>query len=355
MNDEKTELPSEHKKQKAAKEGNVGKSQEVVGFSALFLGLGTIFLLFPSVVERIKRIFSYTIELKFENFTIENMTNLALFIMQEGLIIVVPIFIILLIAAIASNVAQFGFLITLKTIIPKFSKLNAIKGIKNVISMKKLLDGLLITFKVLLALSISLLVFASFMRELPNIGLANLFTQLAWIKNKILILSGILLGLFALLAMVDFLIRRRQYINDLKMTKQEVKDEYKQLQGNPQIRARIRQTMRKMYSKNLLSNVSKASVVITNPTHYAVALKFIPYEDIAPIVVAKGTDLLAIRIKEIARKNNIPIREQKSLARELYRLVEIDDYIPEELFKAVSEIISSIEEITSQFNKKQNT
>lgn len=347
--DEKTELPSEYKKQKAREEGNVGKSQEVTGFLALFIGFGIIFLLLPYLGRRIQNLFVYVMNFNLNNFNDTEALNLAIFIITESIIIVAPIFLALLVAGIAGNVAQFGFLITIKTIIPKFSKINMITGFKNVISLRKLLDGFLITLKVSIALSLGFFVFIGFLKELPNVAFLNIFYQLVWLKDKALILGSILLILFFFMAALDFYIRRKQYITNLKMTKQEVKDEYKQLQGNPQIRARIRQTMRKMSSRKMLSNVAKATVVITNPTHYAVAIKFVLNEDIAPIVVAKGTDLLAIRIKEIAREHNIPIREQPQLARELYKSTEIDQYIPQELFKAVAKVLQTTEEIASQF------
>lgn len=211
-------------------------------------------------------------------------------------------------------------------------------------SLKKLLDGFLITLKVGIAFCLGFFVFISFIKELQNVAFLSMFKQLLWLKDKALILAGVLLVLFFFMAVVDYFIKKRQYINSLKMTKQEVKDEFKQLQGNPQIRARVRQTMRKMASSKMLSNVKNAKVVITNPTHYAVAIRFeIGDEIIPPTVVAKGTDLLAVRIKEIARQNNIPIREQKELARELYRLVEIDEFVPQNLMLALIRVLQTIE------------
>lgn len=341
--EERTELPSEYKQQKAREEGNVKKSAEVIGFLALLFGFGVIFALFPYLARRINNIFLSVMHFKLDDFTNSGMLNLAVFIISESLLLVAPIFLALIVVGIAGNVLQFGFIVTIKTIIPKFSKINMINGLKNMFSLKKLLDGFLITLKVGIALSLGLFIFMSFVKELQNVAFLSVFKQLLWLKDKALILAGALLVLFLFMAIVDYFVKKRQYIDNLKMTKQEVKDEFKNLQGNPQIRARIRQTMRKMASQKMLSNVKNAKVVITNPTHYAVAITFDLAEGIPPYVVAKGTDLLAIRIKDIARQHNIPIREQKELARELYRSVEIDEPIPRNLMLAIIRVLQTIE------------
>ncbi|MGX2982728.1 flagellar biosynthesis protein FlhB [Helicobacter sp. 23-1045] len=341
--EERTELPSEHKLQKAREEGNVKKSQEVVGFLALLFGFGAIFALLPYLAGRVRNLFILVMDFNLEDFDSGGMANLALSVIGESLLIVAPIFLALILVGIGGNILQFGFLVTIKTIIPKFSKINMINGLKNLFSAKKLLDGALITLKVGIALCLGFFIFATFLRELEGVAFLNIFKQLLWLKDKALILASALLVLFFFMAVVDYFVKRRQYINSLKMTKQEVKDEFKQLQGNPQIRARVRQMMRKMASSKMLSSVKKAKVVITNPTHYAVAIYLDVKEGIPPQVVAKGTDLLAVRIKEIARENNIPIRENKELARELYRLVEVDEFIPRELMMALIRVLQTIE------------
>lgn len=341
--EEKTELPSEYKQQKAREEGNVKKSQEVIGFLALLFGFGAIFWLLPYLAKRINNLFIFVMNFSLESFDMSGMLNLAIFIISESLLLVAPIFLALILVGIGGNILQFGFLITIKTIIPKFSKINIVNGLKNLFSLKKLLDGFLITLKVGIAFCLGFFIFASFLKELENIAFLSVFKQLLWLKDKALILAIALLILFFFMAIVDYLVKKRQYINNLKMTKQEVKDEFKQLQGNPQIRARVRQTMRKMASQKMLSNVKNAKVVITNPTHYAVAIYFDIKESIPPQVVAKGTDLLAVRIKEIARLHNIPIRENKELAREVYRLVDVDEFIPRELMMALIRVLQTIE------------
>lgn len=341
--DEKTELPSEYKQQKAREEGNVKKSQEVVGFLALLFGFGVIFALLPYLAKRINNLFVVVMNFELDSFNNSGMLNLAIYIISESLLIVAPIFLALILVGIGGNILQFGFIVTIKTIIPKFSKINIINGLKNLFSPKKFIDGFLITLKVGIAFCLGFFIFASFLKELENVAFLSVFKQLLWLKDKALILASALLILFFFMAIIDYFVKKRQYINNLKMTKQEVKEEYKQLQGNPQIRARVRQTMRKMASQKMLANVKNAKVVITNPTHYAVAIYFDLKNDIFPRVVAKGTDLLAIKIKEIARTHNVPIRENKELARELYRLIDVDEFIPLDMMLAVMNVLKTIE------------
>lgn len=191
-----------------------------------------------------------------------------------------------------------------------------------------------------------------FLGELNHAALLNLQGQLLWFKNKALWLISSLLFLFFVLAFIDLAIKRRQYTNSLKMTKQEVKDEYKQQEGNPEIKAKIRQMMLKNATNKMMQEIPKANVVVTNPTHYAVALKF-DEEHPVPVVVAKGTDYLAIRIKGIAREHDIEIIENKTLARELYRDVKLNAAIPEELFEAVAIVFAQVAKLEQERQKQK--
>ena len=154
---------------------------------------------------------------------------------------------------------------------------------------------------------------------------------------------GIRLGMFLFVfAIIDWIIQKRKHKTQLKMTKQEVKEEYKQTEGDPQIKGKIRQKQRQMAMSRMMREVPKADVVITNPTHFAVAIKYDPNEDDAPIVVAKGQDYVALRIKEVARESNVQIVENKALARTLYAAVDIGEAIPEELYQAVAEVLAYV-------------
>ncbi|WP_231192490.1 flagellar biosynthesis protein FlhB [Helicobacter pylori] len=350
--EEKTELPSAKKIQKAREEGNVPKSMEVVGVLGLLAGLLSIFVFFIWWVDGFSEMYRHVVKDFSLDFSKESVQKLFNQLAKDTFLLLLPILIILVVVAFLSNVLQFGWLFAPKVIEPKFSKINPINGVKNLFSLKKLLDGSLITLKVFLAFFLGFFIFFLFLGELNHAALLNLQDQLLWFKSKALALISSLLFLFFVLAFIDLAIKRRQYTNSLKMTKQEVKDEYKQQEGNPEIKAKIRQMMLKNATNKMMQEIPKANVVVTNPTHYAVALKF-DEEHPVPVVVAKGADYLAIRIKGIAREHDIEIIENKTLARELYRDVKLNATIPEELFEAVAIVFAQVAKLEQERQKQK--
>jgi flagellar biosynthetic protein FlhB len=166
--------------------------------------------------------------------------------------------------------------------------------------------------------------------------------QMHWLAEKVIVLVLIMLMVFFVLGMIDLLIVRFQYFKDLKMSKQEIKDEYKQMEGDPHIKAKIKQVQMQIAQKRMMSELPSADVVITNPNHYAVALRYDKERENAPVVVAKGVDNLALKIKEIARENLIQIVENPPLARQLYGSSELGEIIPENLYKAVAEVLAFV-------------
>ncbi|WP_027326935.1 flagellar biosynthesis protein FlhB [Helicobacter pametensis] len=353
--EEKTEAPSARKIAKAREEGNVAKSPEVVGFLGLIVGLALIFLLFTYWLEGSQRVYREVMHLVNHELSVQDALNLFLSLTYQTFLLIAPIFLALIIGGILGNVLQFGLLFAPKTIIPKFSKINPIKGIKNVISLRKLIEGFFITFKVLLAFSVGFLVFVSFLDEIPMMSKTDVFGQMVWFKNKALLLIGILLVLFAVLSLIDFLIKKYQYTKSLKMSKKEVKDEHKQQEGSPEIKQKIRQMQLKAAMNRMMKNIPSASVVVTNPTHYAVALRFSKEDKDrfgVPIVVAKGIDHLAIRIKSIAREHEIQVIENPPLARELYARIEVEHPIEDDLFVAVATLLKEVIRLEQLQGKK---
>jgi flagellar biosynthesis protein FlhB len=261
----------------------------------------------------------------------------------ELAIIVMPLLLLFLVIGLASNIMQIGFLFSSEAITPKFSKLNPITGFKNKFMSMRSLEQLV---KTLVIMAIIIWVsYRAIMRELPVypplIGSDVGVIVLTFFHSSLRFLWDVL-WIFIIIAAADFGFQKWQHSQDLMMTKQEVKDEYKQSDGNPLIKSRIRSIQIHMARRRMMRDVPKADVVITNPTHYAIALQYDRGKMIAPTVIAKGAGLVAAKIKEVARKASVPIIENKPLAQALHKSVDIGETIPETLYKAVAEILAYV-------------
>ena len=336
---EKTEEPTPKKIEDARKEGNVAKSQDVSSVVTLVVGIVVLIFYLKFVVYKIMDFYVYYLSFFSHEFTLNDILSLFLKSALEVLLLLAPLALAIMLAGVIGNVAQFGFLFTTKAIMPKFSKINPISGLKNLFSTKKLFEGVKMTLKVAIAFFVGFKLFLSWLNEIPKLELFDLMTQIKWLTDKAVILAFTMIGVFLVFAAIDFAFQKYSYKKSLKMSKQEIKDEMKNSEGNPEIKAKIRQIQMKMAQNRMMGEVPKADVVVTNPTHYAVAIRYNRAEDRAPKVVAKGVDHLAQKIKEIARENDVMIVENKPLARQLYAEVEIDEEIPEKLYKAVIEVL----------------
>lgn len=354
MDDEKTEAPTPKKIEKAREEGNVLKSPDVNAFLGLVMGLILVFLCFNFWVRGLGGVFEQIYQGFNQDITRENAMSITIALVFQMLYLLAPIFGALMVMGVIANVAQSGFLLAGKAIQPKLQKLNFITGMKNIISLKKLLDGFLITFKVMTAFMIAFFVFVGFMHELTTVALFPLGDQMLWFRDKALILIGILLAFFMVMATVDYIIKRYQYFKSLRMSKQEVKDEFKNMEGDQQVKGKIRSLMFQAARKRMMQNIPSADVVVTNPTHYAVALRYDSEKERAPRVLAKGVDFLAQRIKEIAAEHEIPIIENPPLARALYKDVDLDMEIPETLYQAMVEVLLKVQRINDERKKSVN-
>ena len=339
---EKTEEPTEKKIEDARKEGNVPKSQDASGVMTLFVALLSFLLLFPFMAKHLIILFQYYFSLLGTHLDKLYMIDIAIVTVREFLLIVMPLSIAVAISGILAAFAQFGFLFTTKAIVPDFKKIDPIKGTKNLFSMKKLIEGVKITFKSFTTLGVGFVFFFYFITELPTIALFGLADQLEWLKEKMMIIAFVMLLIIFIFAIIDVIIVRKQYFDGLKMSKQEIKDEMKNMDGDPLVKAKIRQIQMQASRKRMMNEVPNADVVITNPTHYAVAIKYDAQKSHAPIVVAKGVDHIAQQIKKIARESNVHIVQNPPLARSLYAEVELEKAIPETLFAAVAEILAYV-------------
>ena len=345
---EKTEEPTSKKIEDARKEGNVPKSQDASGVVTLFVAILALLLLFPFISSHMIFLFKYYFSILGDGIDREKLFGLTFVTMREFLLIVLPLALSVAIAGVVAALGQFGFLFTVDAITPKFNKLNPIKGMKNLFSMKKVIEGIKVTFKSFTTLGVGFLFFFYFIIELPTVALFGLGDQLDWLQEKALTIALVMLFIIFVFAVIDIIIVRKQYFDGLKMSKQEIKDEMKNMEGDPLIKGKIRQIQMEASKKRMMADVPDADVVITNPTHYAVALKYDESKGDAPIVVAKGKDNIAQQIKKIARENSVQIVQNPPLARTLYAEVDIDKAIPDSLFKAVAEVLAYVYQTNKQ-------
>ena len=338
---EKTEEPTAKKIEKAREEGNVAKSQDVSGFVTLVVGIVVLITYLRYMFNELEKFYIYYMGFIGKELTLHLFFNIVFETMLKIIILIAPLALAIMIAGILGNVGQFGFNFTTKVLQPKFSKLNPISGLKNLFSVKKLVEGVKMTLKVAVAFGVGFWLFMKFLQEIPKLEIFPLLTQIKWLLDKSVILAFTMLGVFLVFAAIDFAWQKHSYTKSLKMSKQEVKDEFKNQEGNPEVKAKIRKIQMEMAMNRMMSNVPQADVVVTNPTHYAVALQY-SKEEGAPKVLAKGVDHLAQRIKEIARENEVMIVENKPLARDLYANVEVEEFIPDRLYKAVAEVLAFV-------------
>ncbi|WP_456381212.1 flagellar biosynthesis protein FlhB [Hydrogenimonas sp.] len=339
---EKTEEPTPKKIEDAKKEGNVPKSMDTSGFITLLVAVVAFVALTGWIVDRLEALYRYYIGFVGVELTPKLLMEITTYTVIQIFIMVLPLALPVALAGMLGAWAQFGFIFTTKPLVPDLTKIDPIKGAKNLFSLKKLIEGFKITVKVGAVFTVAFSVFLGFIEELVSVSHAPLLHQIQWLVDRALVLAAVMLVLLMVLALVDLLFVRYNYFKGLRMSKQEIKDEMKQMEGNPEIKAKIRQIQMEMARRRMLAEVPNADVVITNPTHFAVALQYKEGESRAPKVVAKGADLIAQRIKEIAREHHIQIVENPPLARELYKNVEVDREIPEQFYQAVAEVLAFV-------------
>lgn len=340
----KTEEATPKRIKKQREEGNVPKSQELGKAVSLVCGMAILFFWIPVMNDIIQDIFRRFLSHSWQFETnAQNVYTLTVDLMMDIAKLVLPIILFLAVAAFIAQRIQVGKLWTTKVFKPKWQKFNVLKGLKQMVASPQTILRTLksLLFSIILCVIPGILIWNEHENFLPMFdataeGVASYMLDMA--------LKLVTWALMPILAIAAFDVwqSRFSYKENMKMTKDEVKDERKNAEGDPVIKNKQRQKMMEVMGKRMLQSVPKADVVVTNPTHLAVALRYNSQESSAPVVVAKGADHLAEKIKEIARENNVPIRENVPLARSLYKAVEVGDMIPEELYKAVATLLASI-------------
>ena len=341
--EDKSEDATPKKKQDARKKGQVAKSKEINLTATLLASTLVIATLGTYTGENLGK-FLLDFYTNYLNITLSysSLSQIAVFTLSRIALVLLPFILPIMVFGVLSNLAQTGFLLSGEAIKPTLSKINPLKGFKKMFSMRSVVDLLknlamvgivgYVGYKYIYANFSSLLYMGDIgvpsMLELFKKLIIGIFTQITYV--------------LIVISIIDYIFQRRSYNKELKMSKQEVKEEYKQQEGDPQIKGKIRQKQREMASRRMMSSVPDATVIVTNPTHLAIALKYEEGKSEAPIVVAKGADLVAFRIREIAKDNDIPIIENKPLARLIYKEVELQEEIPAQMYQAIAEILALV-------------
>jgi flagellar biosynthetic protein FlhB len=339
----KTEPATPKRRQKARDEGQVARSIELTN-SAIFLAIVINAIFFSQYLYRhLFDIFRWGFgDLLNTHITQQNIYSLIIFVMEQFLLTILPWLGVILFVGLAINIYQVGWKVTTKPLAPKLSKLNPLNGVKRLFSMQALLNLLKSVAKVVV---VGLVLYYALKDETNNLinlmdqSVGSILLYISKISYKIILK---ILFILVPIGILDFLYQKHDYEENMKMTKEEVKDERRQAEGDPQVKSKIRSKQFEIIRRRMLQEVPKADVIITNPTHIAVALKYERNEMDAPMVIAKGAGLIAERIKKIASENSVPIVENKPLARTIFKTVELGEYIPEELYKAVAEILAYV-------------
>lgn len=341
---DKTEKATPKKRSDLRKKGQVLQSRELPTTLILLILFLSVRIFGRSISNSLIRLFDM-FAFQSTGYNLQEPSEamkLISFVMLELLKMIAPFFIIAIVIGILGSYVQIGFLFTFEPLKPKFSHLNPINGLKKMFSVRSLFELGKSIIKVILILWVA---YSSIRGEFTNIlklmdlGIGQIA---AYIIDTVLGIAIKICFYLLIIAAVDYFFQWRRYEKDIRMSKQEIKEEYKQAEGNPEIKSRIRQKQREISMRRMLSEVPKADVVITNPTHFAIAIKYEPQKMPAPYVIAKGADFMAKRIREVAEENKVHIVENKPLAQALYKSVDVGEAIPQELYKAVAEVLAFV-------------
>lgn len=347
----RTEEPSEYKLRKAREEGRVAKSSDLNSSLVFFFSLMTLFVLAKKILIECADVMQFF----FTHINDKNVANASYFyIFAEKFVkIVLPISLAGIVFGVAGNIVQNrGFLFSTKVIEPKFSKIlpNFGQYFKNTLfSFKGIFNVAKSIGKVALIIFISYFLIRRdipvLLMEIQNKSIVQAVFSISRMAGTILVVTAVL---FIVIAIPDYFVQKREFMESMKMTKFEVKQEYKEMEGDPEVKSRIKQRAMQMSRQNISKAVSESDVVITNPTHFAVSLKFDAEVAPAPQVTAKGEDELALMMRRIAAENSVPIVENKPMARELYTRTEVGAIIPEDYFRVIAQIYAEVVKFDSK-------
>ena len=353
---QKTEEPTQRRLDKAREKGQVAKSQEVTHWfmilaAALFIGVfGESFAM--GIASSLYRFVEQPHNIRLDG---EQLRDVLIETMgQLGLAVLAPV-IVMVLAAFIAGFIQNGLVFSTETITPKLEKLSLLKGLKRLFSSRSLVEFAKGVSKIAIVGAVVVLLLwpeREIMFNVTSLGVVQFMGVLRSLALRVLV--GVL-AVMTVIAILDFLYQRQKHQKELRMSKQDIKEEYKQTEGDPMIKARLRQIRTERARRRMMAAVPDADVVITNPTHYAVALKYEHERMEAPVLVAKGIDSIALRMREVAQEHDVPIVENPPLCRALYEGVDLDQAVPAEYYKAVAEVIGYIMRLKGKLQGRHGT
>ena len=354
MAGEKTEKATPKKRRDERKKGNVFLSRDAVTAVSLIASFYGLKVFAPTIFTSTQNLIKSYISLAGtkETFTASDISITFVDLGWEFIKCAMPLVLVSVLVAVIVTMAQTRMLFTMKSAAPKFNRINPLNGIKKMFSVRAIVELIKSLFKIIILLYIVYTVLIDEVTTLPaliDMNPLSAISRTGEIIMDVVLKSGIA---FVFLAAADYLYQWWDYEKNMKMSKQEIKDEYKQIEGNPQIKGRQRNLQQQRSRQRMMQNVPEADVVIRNPTHFAVALKFDRDKDRAPRVVAKGMDQLALRIVKVAEENDVYVTEDRPLARALYDAVEVGDEIPEEFYKAIAKVLAFVYNLKEKNKKK---
>ena len=353
---EKTEEPTERKISKAREEGQIARSQEVAIAASVIIVAAYLFVFGTQIFSRLSDVMIDLYTFDAALLSDQNRILTALYVsIERGLVAILPLMAFALLTVLAFSGLVGGYNFSFKAVAPKLNKLNPLTGLKRIFSMRSIVELLKALLKFLLVGGIAFLLIAESVDEFAQISLMSLRPGLSSSAEIIAAAFFIVACGLIVIAAIDAPYQIYQHSQKLKMSLKEVKDERKETDGSPEVKQKIREKQRQASFARMMEAVSDADVVITNPEHFAIALSYDPTADEPPKVVAKGADLVALRIKERSKEEGVPLFESPMLARALYFTTELDQFIPEPLFEAVAQVIAYIFNLsTAQSAVKNN-
>lgn len=340
---EKTEEPSQHRIDEFRKKGDVASSRELTSVLVLAACLMTLSLSLVFIYEEFTKYVEwlYTLDIA-SAYTEKSLQTITVRTFTVALKCGAPVMMTALCVGILVQVAQIGFLYSPDILELNFDRVNPLKGVKKLFSMQSIFETVKGVIKFVVILAVVYVYLKDDIARYNGFMHLELYQSFVYGKELLMKLSFAILMALGVVAMMDFAYQKFQYQKKLKQTKQEVKREHKEQEGNPEVKQRIRQIQREMARKRTIKDVQTADVIVTNPTHISIVLKYDPEKMVSPMIIGKGQDFMALKIREIAKEHDIPIVENVLLARTLYKTVKVGQPVPRNMYKAVAEVLAFV-------------